>query len=160
MPDVDALQEGDSVGDFTATTIAGETVSREMLAEPTLVGFFPPGCQPCAAELPNFVEHAAVLQDGAGAVLAVVDADTAQATEYVEQLSPVARVVVERHGGPVQTAFAVSGYPTLCVIDGDGIVLAKQPWRRPAEQPSLPTHPQADTQCQPSDSSSSYSNST
>jgi hypothetical protein len=36
----------------------------------------------------------------------------------------VAEVVVEATGGPLHTAFAATGYPALCLVDDDGIVLA------------------------------------
>lgn len=115
---------GEVVGEFAATTTEGEPVSRELLTGPTLVGFFSPGCEPCAAELPRFVEHAESMPDGARQVLAMVDGDADVATEYTGRLSPVARVVLEGHGGALGTAFAVTGYPALYVVGGDGTVLA------------------------------------
>lgn len=115
---------GSRVTDFTATTADREVVSRQSLAARTLVGFFSPGCQPCAEELPGFIERARSMPGGPEHVLSVVSGDAAEASEYVSSLSPVAQVVVEEPGGPVQTAFRVAGFPALFLVDHGGVVAA------------------------------------
>jgi thiol-disulfide isomerase/thioredoxin len=113
---------GSVVGEFSVTTADGEVVTRDSLDGGTVVGFFSPGCGPCEELLPRFVEYAA---SEAVRVVAVVAAPDMQAGEMAAQLAPVARVVVEgAFGGPVSTAFGVRGYPALCVVDGDGTVIA------------------------------------
>jgi thiol-disulfide isomerase/thioredoxin len=115
---------GEAPGDFTASSTTGETLSRAQLTGPTLVGFFSPGCEPCAAELPRFVERARTMPGGAQQVLAVVDGGAGDVSEYREHLDQVARVVVEPHGGPLQTAFRLAAYPTIYLLGDDGTVVA------------------------------------
>jgi hypothetical protein len=115
---------GETVGAFTATTIDGEAVSRELLAGQTLVGFFSPGCQPCAAQLPRFVDYARASSRRPGRVLAVVDTDGEDGKDYVERLSRVGPVVVEGHDGPLQAAFRVTSFPMLYLVGDGGVVVA------------------------------------
>lgn len=124
--DADAVQVGETVGEFVATTVDDEPVLRELLVTPTLVGFFSPGCEPCATELPQFVERATAMSDGAGHALAVIDAETdREAIDYAERLRPVAQVVVQGHrDGALQAAFRVVGYPAFYLVGAGGTVLA------------------------------------
>lgn len=115
---------GSVVGEFTATTVDEELITRDSLDGGTVVGFFSPGCGPCEELLPRFVEYVASETGGDRRVVAVVAAPDVHSDEMVAQLAPVARVVVEGvFGGPVSTAFGVRGYPALCVVDGDGTVV-------------------------------------
>src|SRR6266508_1061488 len=73
------LRPGETVGDFVATTMDGERVSRGALVGSTLVGFFSPDCAPCEERLPEFVDHAEHHPGGRRQVLAVIvaqDEDT------------------------------------------------------------------------------------
>src|SRR3954469_3292122 len=82
----------------------------------TVVGFFSPGCGPCADLLPAFVEHAA----GSGApVLAVVVGDGPEGEDMAAALEPVARVIREDHDGAFGSAFGVSSFPSLFAVDGE-----------------------------------------
>lgn len=118
---VDAL-----VGDFTATTVEGATVSRATLAGETVVGFFSPGCEACDKLVPEFVGWAAAnVPGGRNHVLAVVEAFPGEEEHHVALLSEVAQVVVERPGaGRVIAAFGVTAFPALCVVDSDGRIVA------------------------------------
>jgi hypothetical protein len=122
----DAIPVGETVGEFAATTVDDEPVLRELLVTPTLVGFFSPGCKPCATELPRFVERATAMPHGAGQALAVIDAETDRdAIDYAEHLRPVAQVVVQGHRDDgLQAAFGVVGYPTFYLVGAGGTVLA------------------------------------
>jgi thiol-disulfide isomerase/thioredoxin len=113
---------GHTVGDFAGLDTEGRPVARDLLAGPTLVGFFTPGCEPCEDLLPRFERKAGTLPHDS---LAVVHAVRAQdADGYVARLSPVARVVVEAPGGSLQEAFQVSGFPSVFLVGGDGTVIA------------------------------------
>jgi hypothetical protein len=111
---------GKPVGDFSVTTVDGDELDRAKLAESTLVGFFSPGCQPCAELRPAFIEYAVGL--ARDRVIAVINAGSgAEAAADVRALAAVAQVVVERPGAePLSAAFGVTGYPTLCTVDGSG----------------------------------------
>ncbi|WP_412543588.1 TlpA disulfide reductase family protein [Longispora sp. K20-0274] len=109
------LAAGGTVGPFVATTTTGAVVSDGALGGRTLVGFFSPSCEPCKERLPQFVEMARTFD---GRVLAVAVGADADVVDLVASLDPVADVVVETDDGPVNTAFAVRGYPALVVLDG------------------------------------------
>jgi thiol-disulfide isomerase/thioredoxin len=113
------LSEGATVADFAATTVDGEPISAELLAGRSLVGFFSPECEPCQEQLPRFVEYAADIPGGRQQVLAVLTGDEQEVAEMRQQAAEVARVVLEPHGGgPVAQAFAVAGFPAMCMLDG------------------------------------------
>lgn len=102
----------------SATTTAGEPLTHEDLRD-VVVGFFSHDCAGCRRQLPDFVALVGSL--GRERVVAVVvdsDADASRATRAA--LEPVARVVTEPHGGPLQRAFAVQGFPAMGVLDADG----------------------------------------
>ena len=115
---------GRRIGEFTATTFSGAVVSRDGMVGYQLVGFLSPGCRPCEQQLPRFLEYA---ERFPGHVLAVVVADVADADEYTARLAPVADVVVEKDGGTVVRAFAVTGFPAFCLLGADGVVTANGP---------------------------------
>lgn len=123
--DTALLPAGTTVDDFAAGTTDGATVSRRTLRGDTVVGFFSPGCEPCEALQPAFVEYAATVSGGRDHVIAVVAGDPDEAAPVVARLSGVARVVVEAPaGGAVARAFHVRGYPALFHVDGTGEVRA------------------------------------
>lgn len=113
---------GEVVGEFAATTTNGAPVSRDLLVGRTLIGFFSPGCGPCATQLPLFIEYARSMP--ARQVIAVVDVEQAGAAEYLDRLSDVAQVVTESHEGALRAAFRVPGFPMLYLVGSGGVVLA------------------------------------
>ncbi|MBB4905958.1 TlpA family protein disulfide reductase [Actinophytocola algeriensis] len=108
---------GSEVDEFTAVSTDGVPVTRDALAEETMVGFFSVSCAPCAENAPKFAAHAAGVPGGKDSVLAVVVADgDDDPSEMVRTLSDGARVVVEGYDGPVATAFGVTAFPTYAVV--------------------------------------------
>lgn len=122
-PGRELLSPGTKVADFATTTVAGEQRSlADFAGAPALFGFFMVHCPPCEAKVPEFkayVRHAAA--QGAGA-LAVVVGEADLVADYVRELGEVMPVVVEAPGGPVLTAFSVSGYPAFFALDPSGRV--------------------------------------
>jgi thiol-disulfide isomerase/thioredoxin len=117
------LGVGERIGEFATTTVDGEPLSHELLDTETVVAFFSPDCAPCRTKLPTFVDYARTLP--AGRAVATVVGSAADAAGFVEQLSPVARVVVEEPDAAMGTAFHVRAFPTLLrVARGDrGLVV-------------------------------------
>jgi hypothetical protein len=105
---------GSTVDPLTATTVAGRAVSTVDRVRATLLGFFSPGCAPCADSIPAFVDLAAGFT-----TVAVIVGDDAS---YAARLAAV-DVVVEPDGGPWATALQVTSFPTFCLVDRDGVVL-------------------------------------
>lgn len=121
---VPGLPVGSQAADFTATTTDGETVSRDLLSDDTLVAFLTPNCGPCREQLPELAKVAANWPGGRDRTLAVVAGDPVAAAAYVELLSPVARVVVEESlDSSAIRAFEVAGYPLFGLVDRDGTIL-------------------------------------
>jgi len=116
------LGVGERIDEFTTATVDGEPLSHTQLATETVVAFFSPDCKPCRTKLPRFVEYARALPGGRTQAVATVVGSAAEAAEFVEQLSPVARVVVEEPDEAMATAFHVQAFPTLLRVapDGDG----------------------------------------
>ncbi|MDQ1025263.1 thiol-disulfide isomerase/thioredoxin [Streptomyces umbrinus] len=112
---------GEEVGEFTTVTVDGTPLSREGLADDTLVGFFSPGCPACKEELPKFVEYARAMPGGRERVLATVVGDVARTTDMVAQLTPVAQVVAEpAQHGTVGPAFQVAAFPSVMRVGANG----------------------------------------
>lgn len=122
MPEL-LIGAGETVGSFTATTVAGVDLSKTDLANGTLVGFFSPGCSACEAQLPRFVEMAGAHPGGAERVLAAVIGE-GDGEKYVDALKPVAAVVTVPHGHELETAFRVSGYPSFARIGEEQVIEA------------------------------------
>ncbi|GAB3141508.1 hypothetical protein GCM10027290_14370 [Micromonospora sonneratiae] len=118
------LRAGATVGEFVADTTDGTQVSLDLLTGRTVVSFFSPHCAPCKERMPEFIRYAGTVPGGRAQVLAVVVGTPEDAAESVAALTPVARVVVEPDGGAVSRAFAINGFPALCLVDEGGTVLA------------------------------------
>ncbi|MER5783999.1 TlpA disulfide reductase family protein [Streptomyces mobaraensis] len=111
---------GAEIGEFSATTVDGVTVSRAHLKGETLVAFFAHDCSPCHRELPNFVEYAGTHPGGRERVLAVVAGNAEEAADFLTALGPVAEVVLSERDGQLTRAFGVEAFPTLLkVVPGD-----------------------------------------
>ncbi|MFC7643691.1 hypothetical protein ACFQX6_25155 [Streptosporangium lutulentum] len=113
---------------FAATTVDAEPITEAGLAGGGLVGFFSPTCGSCEEWLPQFAAAAGALPGGPRQALAVVVAETeTEAADMVSRLRDVAMVVVEKDGGPLSTAFKISGYPAMCRLNDDGSVATFKP---------------------------------
>lgn len=116
---------GQRIGEFAAVTVDGQAVSNSSLRGQTLVGFFLEDCAGCTKGVPDFAAAAARFPGGRDQVLAVlvVATDEIRIAGYREQLTPVARVVIERQNGAVASAMKVGGFPAFGVLDEDGRML-------------------------------------
>jgi thiol-disulfide isomerase/thioredoxin len=122
------LHPGMPAGNFTAVTISGDSLTlADLTGERSLVGFFSPGCGPCEGQVLEFAELAGKVSGGARHVLAVVAAaeeERAAAVSFAAGLDGLASVVIEPAHGPVATAFAARGFPTVYVVGADGRIEA------------------------------------
>jgi hypothetical protein len=119
----DTLPVGATVAPFTALTIEGQPVSREMLETPALVGLLSATCESCHAQLPRFLERAAGMP-GRDHVLAVVVGAGDDPDGVVPRLSTVARVVMEEPEGRIAAAFGASMFPVAYLIEDEYAVAA------------------------------------
>lgn len=120
-PDI-ALPAGATIGAFAATTVGGtDLANADLEGARALVGFFSPNCEPCKERMPQFIEYATRFE---GKVVAIAAGSEEETADMVVRLGEVAEVILEDDGGVVHQAFGASGYPALCLVDGDRTVLA------------------------------------
>ncbi|MEV5709239.1 TlpA disulfide reductase family protein [Actinoallomurus sp. NPDC052274] len=113
------IEVGTEIGDFSTSTVDGESVNRESLSGETLVAFFSPTCAPCQEKLPKFVEYARSMSGGRNHVLAAVVGGVEEAAPFVAALSPVAQVVVADRDSMLATAFNAKAFPTVLMVASD-----------------------------------------
>ncbi|MFF0865598.1 TlpA family protein disulfide reductase [Nonomuraea sp. NPDC003560] len=125
------VQPGTTIGEFSATTADGGTVSRAFFSGISVVAVFSTECASCHELLPEFTSYLADTRPER--VLAVVTGDPDEARRFTRELTS-ATVVVEPMGGPVSRALQVSQFPSFFLVDGDAVVVAADtaPGRLPA----------------------------
>ncbi|MGW7482963.1 hypothetical protein ACWGH8_30710 [Nonomuraea muscovyensis] len=116
---------GEVVGDFDATTVDGDRVSRDLLPEGTVVAFLSPDCRGCHEQLPELLSWAA--DQDRSRVLAVVDGRSGDPAQLVTALSPVAQVILDDASPQVAGAFKVQAFPTFFQVSAGGRLLATAP---------------------------------
>ncbi|HYN92772.1 MAG TPA: hypothetical protein VES42_02855 [Pilimelia sp.] len=110
---------GSPVGDFHATTTDGDRVgTADLGGADVVVAALMVGCEPCTAAVPDLVAGLGGADPAAARPLVLVVGDGEEATAYVARLAPVARVVVEDHGGTVARALGVSTFPAVLRVEG------------------------------------------
>jgi thiol-disulfide isomerase/thioredoxin len=127
LPPIPRLPVGSQTPDFTVTAVTGETRSRsDLMAGPRgVIAFLTPQCAPCRAHIPELTKYAAADPGGPSQVIAVICGTEDEAATMVGELKDSVSVVVEPLGGPTQKAFAVTEYPTFCVITKQGRIGAR-----------------------------------
>jgi len=85
--------------------------------------------------VPAFLDYLRVNEVTRDAVLAVITNSEPEPVSYQERVAEVAPVSIEPHDGEVATAFNVRAFPTFCVLDGAGSVIAMG--HEPAALPAL-----------------------
>lgn len=107
---------GSIVDDFAASTVDGTAISRDGLPDDIVLAFLSPDCRGCQDQLPEVASWAG----RTNRLLAVVNGRTADPSELVATLAPVAQVVVEDGAAPISEAFKVSSYPTFRLVGAGG----------------------------------------
>jgi hypothetical protein len=118
------LHAGETVSDFSTTTVDGQHIDRESFSEGAMVAFFSPSCAPCRERVPEFVSHVTAIPQADRQAYAVVIGDEDATAEMVAALRPVARVLTGVKAEPIVAAFGVASYPALYRMDADGVVAA------------------------------------
>jgi hypothetical protein len=114
------LPAGATVATVGATTLDGRAVSSTRADGAMLVGFFSPGCQPCEERIGDFLRY----RERTGVAALAVVVDDGDTGPHVSRLSGQVDVVVEPANGAFGTAFRVTSYPALCLVDSAGVVLS------------------------------------
>jgi peroxiredoxin len=120
------LPVGSKAPEFTAVTINGESRSlADLGGSRSVVGFFSPNCEPCRTQLPEFIEFAKALPEGAGHALAVVVGEGEAAAGFAAELDGAAAVVIAPRQNPLTATFSVRGMPAFYLIGADGRIEAR-----------------------------------
>lgn len=111
--------------EFTATTLSGDTIQLSSYrGQVVMLNFWATWCPPCRAEMPGMETAYQQYRDQGFMVLAVNNG------EAVQQISPFASTLglsfplVLDTDRRLQTAFAITGYPTSVFIGRDGKIFA------------------------------------
>jgi peroxiredoxin len=120
------LPVGSQAPEFTAVTTSGESRSlADLTGSRSVVGFFSPNCQPCRAQVPQFIEFVRALPGSPGHALAVVVGEGDAAARFAAELDGAAAVVISPRQGPLTAAFSVRGFPAFYLVDPDGRIEAR-----------------------------------
>ncbi|GIJ28692.1 hypothetical protein Vqi01_38540 [Micromonospora qiuiae] len=120
---VSPLSVGAVVDEFKASTVSGDSVTRDAFTGQTLLGFFSPDCPACTAEIGRFVEVAR--SKGPDDVWAVVVGEPDRVISTVERLTPdVGTVICEGTKSEILAAFGVVGFPAFFLMGDGGVVRA------------------------------------
>jgi cytochrome c biogenesis protein CcmG/thiol:disulfide interchange protein DsbE len=98
--------------------------------QPTLVAFLAHWCPHCQAELPELV---ALAEEGAlddmDAVVVLTGTDETRPNHppapWLEEEGWTGRVILDDEGGPAASAFGLTSYPYVVLVDADGDVIAR-----------------------------------
>jgi thiol-disulfide isomerase/thioredoxin len=114
-------QPGEKVGRFSATTVDGAPFTEAVLQDgKTLVGFFAPGCRPCASLRAQLLASPPPMP-----LMAFVEGapEEADAMALGVSLKSVARVAFLGQDDSVTRAIKQAGFPTLVIVER-GVVTA------------------------------------
>lgn len=142
----DALPKGTEAPDFSAQTLAGETVTRDSYkGQPTMFFFVTPTCKPCRELLP-ILKQLAPQAKRAGVNLILVSGDMHAPTQQMidkEQIDlPV--LLAPRHENTLWLNYKISGTPSFYFVDAQSIVRASgfpspysEHWKKLLTTPTL-----------------------
>ncbi|MFC4148792.1 redoxin family protein [Micromonospora mangrovi] len=118
------LPTGAEIGEFSATATDGTEVTDGTLRNGGLVAFLSATCPACAEQLPVFVERLKSSRLKRDETYVFLIGDEAKLETMKAQLTPLARVVLQPHGGPVTKAFQVAAFPSFVMLDKGARVAA------------------------------------
>ncbi len=111
------------IGEFTATTLAGEEVSEQIFAEYeiTMVNIWATWCPPCVAEMPDLQEVYEQLPEGANflTVCEDVPSQESSANAILDDAGATFHTLIPN--GDVEDAFLnIQAFPTTVFVDSQG----------------------------------------
>ena len=109
---------------------AGTPTTVSPTGEPTLLAFLAHWCPACQAELPHLVDlQEAGDLDGLRSVAVLTGTDRSRPNyppgEWVEEEGWSGEVLLDDERSPAATAFGLTSYPYLVLLDGEGKVIAR-----------------------------------
>lgn len=131
LPPLPESGEDPAIG-TTAPSLEGVTPAGQgtqvAFEQPTLLAFMAHWCPHCQAELPELVQLAEEGGlDGLDAVVVLTGTDESAPNyppgPWVEREGWTGRVLLDDEDAPAASAFGLSSYPFLVLVDGDGNVV-------------------------------------
>ncbi|GAA2577631.1 hypothetical protein GCM10010399_04220 [Dactylosporangium fulvum] len=120
-PPVDTVPANLDIGNFTATSLRGESVSADWLVGgESVVAFLTYGCSACKVQLPALRDHAGTPGGKVLIVAALVPGEEPDPTALRAEVGDTPVIVEEQFGGPIQHGFRVDKYPTFYLVGADG----------------------------------------
>ena len=115
---------GQPAPDFTATTLDGRTVRlAELRGKVVVLDFWATWCPPCRAMIPHERE---LVQKYAGKPLVFLgisaDDDAHELRDFLRANGMTWPMVHDGPDGPLQQQYQVTYFPTVYVLDGQGVV--------------------------------------
>jgi hypothetical protein len=117
------LSAGSQLPEFAAASTAGDVLTRDFFAGPTLVGLFTTNCEACHKQLPVFLAEIEDRRYPPERVFALVASAGGDPAEVLAQLDGRATVLTEEVGGVVTQAFSVLGFPSFYIVDRGGVIV-------------------------------------
>jgi peroxiredoxin/outer membrane lipoprotein-sorting protein len=125
--------EGKPAKDFTLTTLTGKRVSlADLRGKIVLLDFWATWCGPCKMEMPHIQKLHEDLEQKGVAILAISSEQEPLVRRFMEKAGYTIPTTVDA-GATVTRAYGVSAYPTVFVIDKEGIIRAHYVGLRPVE---------------------------
>lgn len=121
VPLDNGLRAGDEAPDFSAQSLAGDTVTRdEIVRDETVLAFLSPTCSGCETQLPALRELARQ-PGGRPAVVAVVDGVAEESTHLIEGMQgEVPILFAPRQHNDLLERYQVNVYPSFYVMGPEG----------------------------------------
>ncbi|MDA0637660.1 hypothetical protein OUY22_29995 [Nonomuraea sp. MCN248] len=117
------LAPGTSLPTLRAESVDGETIDSRVTS-PEVVALLSTECSVCLEQLPDLVGLITDRRlDRPAAVAVIMGDDSAQAEQLVEKLLPIASVVRQPWGGPIEKAFQARAFPAF-YLASEGVVRA------------------------------------
>ncbi|MEU8251406.1 hypothetical protein [Nonomuraea sp. NPDC048916] len=117
------LAPGTSLPAFEAESVDGEPIDSRVTS-PEIVALLSTECSVCLDQLPDLVGFITDRRVGRPAAVAVIMGDdSAQAERLIEELRPIASVVRQPWGGPIEKAFEARAFPAF-YLASEGVVRA------------------------------------
>ena len=130
--EIDHLRIGMKAPDFTTKDLAGKDVSlASFKGKVVLLDIWATWCPPCIAEMPHLKKAAEKFADKPFQIVSVsVDEEKDAVEGLVKSLSAPGIHTWDPAGSenPVANLYAAQKYPTWYLIDGDGVIRARDPF--------------------------------